>query len=138
MNKWNSALRPIIGATSMLVIGIVIGIVIDRAIVIAHDGTGSAHVVVIGHDDTSVVSSGLATHLGLTEDESVAVHELLSGHQASVDTAWTAVREDLATGIERAMLGLDSLLDTDQRVRLREWLVSRSEANPVDAATTGN
>ncbi len=103
MSDSKRSIRPVVGSASMLVIGIVIGLAVDRmAVIHGHVGPHSPGVVVIGNGETDTPFRELAEHLDLTEEQAAEAHEIFLEHQASVDTAWTAVQDHLALAIAGA------------------------------------
>ena len=138
MSDSKQSMRPLVGSASMLVIGIVIGLAVDRmAVIHGHVGPHSPGVVVIGNGETDTPFRELAEHLDLTEEQAAEAHEIFLEHQASVDTAWTAVQDHLALAIANVMSELDSLLDVGQRGRLRQWVAERHGTLPIDSVGGG-
>ena len=123
--------RALVGSASTLAIGIVIGISVDRVVVVhGHDGPRAPGVVVIGPGEANAAFHELTEHLDLNEDQAAEAQEIFSAHQASVDTAWTAVQDHLGLAIASVLRELESVLDSGQLARLHEWMAERHGTVP--------
>ena len=129
MKDSRRSIRALVGSTSTLVIGVVIGIAVDRVVVVhGHSSAHPSSVVVVASSGTDAAFRELAEHLDLSDEQALEAHEIFSAHQASVDTAWTAVQDHLGLAIASVMSELESLLDAGQRGRLHEWIAERHGA----------
>ena len=132
MSDAKQSIRPLVGSASMLLIGVVIGIAIDRVTVIhGHGGAHSPGVVVVASAEPDAAFSELAEHLDLSEQQAAQAQEIFSAHQASVDTAWTEVQDHLGLAIQSVMQELESVLEPGQLGRLHQWIAERHGALPV-------
>lgn len=136
MSKTTHAAHAVLGAVSILAIGIVLGVLLDRVIL-----NPSA----LAADVPSVEAEVEATHdgflrelredLGLTEEQATRVHEIMSRHQAAVNDAWSAVHARLDAAIDSVTAEIEAVLDPSQREGLHEWLIERHGVR--DAHSTG-
>ncbi len=137
MSDSKQSIRPLVGSASMLLIGVVIGIAIDRVTVIhGHGGAYSPGVVVVASAEPDVAFSELTEHLDLNEQQAAKAQEIFSAHQASVDTAWTEVQDHLALAIQSVMQELESVLEPRQRGRLHQWMAEHHGTVPVRTEQT--
>ncbi len=115
-----------LGAVSILAIGMVLGVFLDR--VIAHPNEPAAHSptseTALDASHESFLSE-LQSDLGLTEEQAGRVQEILTRHQAAVNDAWTAVHSRLDAAIDSVTVEIEALLDSEQRAGLHEWLMER-------------
>lgn len=125
MNQAMPAIRGLVGAASILVVGIVIGIASTRMVHNSAGGVG--HVVVsIGSGAAQyAVLQEITDRLSLTPDQVTRIQVIISSSQGSVDTAWSAVREHLEQATVRMIADIEAELDEDQRELLRAWVVER-------------
>jgi len=134
MSELKHSAKGMLGAGSILVIGIVIGFSLDRVTIVhGHSGRLAPNVVVIASGDPDAAFQELTAHLDLSEEQTTQAHEIFSAHQASVDTAWTAVQDHLGLAIASVMRDLEVLLDHDQLGRLHRWLADRHGVDPASA-----
>lgn len=132
MSERKHSMKALVGSTSTLVIGIVIGIAIDRAVVIhGHNSPHTPAVAVIASSGTDAAFRDLTEYLDLSDEQALGAHEIFSAHQASVDTAWTAVQDHLGLAIASVVSELESLLDAGQRGRLHEWMAEHHGVVPL-------
>ena len=137
MSDSKQSMRPLVGSASMLVIGIVIGVAIDRVTVVhGHGGAHAPRVVVIASGEPDAAFSELTEHLDLSEEQAGEAREIFSAHQASVDTAWTAVQDHLGLAIQSVMRELESVLEPGQLGRLHQWMAERHGTVPVRTGRT--
>lgn len=129
MSDSKQSMRPVVGSASMLVIGIVIGVAIDRVTVLhGHGATHAPRVVVIASSEPHGAFRELTEHLDLSEEQAAKAQDIFLAHQASVDTAWTEVQGHLGLAIQSVMQELESLLEPGQLGRLHQWMEERHGA----------
>ena len=126
MSQTKHVAHALLGAVSILAIGIVAGILLDRAIL--HPTALSAHT------ETAAIAIN-ATHegffnemradLGLTEQQAAQVREIFNKHQQAVNDAWAAVHAMLNAAIDSVTTEIEAVLDPEQRAELHEWLVGK-------------
>lgn len=122
-----------IGAASILAIGVVVGVALDRVVLLHGDsaphGAIPTDTLDAGHSD---LLRELGTELGMTDAQASQVHEILTRHQEAVDEAWAAVHSRLASAIDSVTAEIEAILEPEQRDRLFEWLRERHAQPPHD------
>lgn len=113
--------RALLAGLSILLIGTVAGVGLDRAVLLRSHASspGAEHRVPSDHDE---VLADLSGRLGLTPEQSTRVREIFSKHQAGIDRAWAQVHRDLKGAIDAATADIERVLDVDQVRRLHAWL----------------
>lgn len=123
MIRLTDSARAWLAGLSILLIGTLAGVGLDRAVLIpAHVGApspGTQHQVPRDHHE---VLADLSGRLGLTSEQSVRVREIFSEHQGEIDRAWAQVHRDLQGAIDGATTDIETVLDDDQVQRLHAWL----------------
>jgi hypothetical protein len=118
-----------IGAVSILVIGVVLGVLLDRVALhprtSAADHPSAALALDASHEG---FLQALSDDLGLTAEQAIQVHEILSRHQAAVNDAWSAVHPLLEAAIDSVTKEIEAILEPGQRERLHVWLMERHGA----------
>lgn len=115
-----------LGAISILAIGIVTGVWLDRTIlhpqaVLAHS-TQAATALDEPHEE---FLEDMRVDLGFTDEQARQVHEIMSRHQAAVNETWVAVHERLDAAIDSVTAEIEAILDSSQRSALHQWLIER-------------
>jgi hypothetical protein len=115
-----------IGAASILVIGVVLGVLLDRVVLhptaSASDYPSADVALDARHED---FLRELRADLGLTAKQAGQVHEILSRHQGAVNEAWSAVHSLLEAAIDSVTEEIEAVLKPGQRERLHAWLLER-------------
>ena len=133
MSNTKHVVHATLGAISILVIGIVIGVFFDRTF-LAHTGQAAAQHspdVALDTDHENFVED-LQHDLGLSREQAAQVHEILNSHQAAVDDAWSAVHSRLAAAIDSVHAEIAEILDSEQQLQLHEWLSARHGISASD------
>ena len=126
MSHAKHVLHAALGAVSILAIGVVLGVLLDR-VVLLHGPSASYSAAASQSVDATHQSflRELADDLGLTEAQATQVHEILVRHQAAVDEAWSLVHSRLESAIDSVTAEIEAVLEPGQRDRLSEWLRER-------------
>ncbi len=119
-------LHALLGAFSILVMGVVAGVALDRVVLIPRHAMSSP----VGRPlatpmDHEEVLAELVSELDLTDEQAGQVHGIFARHQPTVDRAWETARSALLAAIASATAEIDRILDADQRERMHEWLEVR-------------
>ena len=123
MIEQKSTTKASISAISLLIIGSIVGVALDRAVMAHGHGAGQpGSVVVLDASQHQLILDDLIAHLQLSGDQRARVDEVFSAHQSSIDSAWTSVRVLLEGTIDEALVEVEAVLDSTQRTRLHEWL----------------
>jgi hypothetical protein len=137
MSELKQSTRGVVGAASILVIGIVIGVALDRVVIVhGHGASPARSVVVMSSGEPESAVQELTAHLDLNAEQTAQAHEIFSSHQASVDTAWTEVQDHLGLPIANVLRDLETMLDHEQLGRLHQWMLERHGVAPGTAAGT--
>lgn len=129
MIRMTDSARALLAGLSILLIGAVAGVGLDRAVLLrAHASSpGAQHRIPRDHDEAVAELSG---RLGLTSAQSTRVREIFSKHQAGIDRAWVQVHRDLKGAIDAATADIETVLDADQVRRLHAWLAEHHGGIP--------
>jgi len=138
MSIMNNSMKGLLGAVSILVVGIVIGIATGHVVVDwASDGGHRLPERLGSAAEHQVILVELTEHLNLTDDQVAGIHDIISSRQAAVDTAWTQIRRHLLQATAITISEIEGVLDEDQAELLREWAVERHGSLPA-VDTVGN
>jgi Spy/CpxP family protein refolding chaperone len=118
--------RAVIGALSLMVLGAVIGIAIDR-----HLGPGERHASPAAalHDMTM---SSLEEHLDLTAAQSRQIESIVAARHESLRYAWQAVHSQLGAAVDTVHQEIEAILTAEQRVAFRAWLTETGRGTATD------
>ena len=134
MNGRSNRLKGLLGAASILVVGIAIGVATDRIVVVWGEGGHVGEVRIGTAIEHHAVLDELKDRLSLSPDQDARIRAIVDASQASVDTAWSAVREHLEQATDRTIARIEVELDEDQRELLRIWVEERQgELSRVDS-----
>jgi hypothetical protein len=126
MSDTKHVLHALLGAVSIFAIGVVGGVLLDRAIL--HPSALSAHTDAAARTIDATHESFLQemrADLGLTERQASQVQEIFARHQAAVNEAWSAVHTRLDAAIDSVTTEIEAVLDLEQRFELHEWLMEK-------------
>lgn len=118
--------HALLGAISILAIGIVAGVLLDRAIL--HPSALSAHTesAAVALDAThDNFFHEMRADLALNEQQARQVQEIFTRHQAAVNEAWSEVHTRLDAAIDSVTTEIEAILDSEQRADLHQWLVDK-------------
>ena len=118
--------HAVLGAISILALGVVLGVFLDRVVFHPSDlaaNTSSAAMALDASHESFL--QGLSADLGLTAEQAGQVREIMSRHQAAVNDAWSAVHSRLEAAIDSVTAEIEAILDPGQREGLHDWLVER-------------
>jgi hypothetical protein len=138
MSNKKHVIHAALGAVSLLVIGVVIGVHMDRTLFRAAAAVTDAHSQASALDaNHENFLQGLRSDLGLSETQASQIHEILSRHQAAVDESWSIVHARLESAIDSVTSEIEAILDSNQRVELHEWLMERHGLSDSHGADEG-
>jgi len=139
MNNARHLIHAAIGAASILVIGIVLGVLLDRVVfhrsASALDHPSAALALDASHEQ---FLQELHDDLGLTAKQASQVQEILSRHQGAVNDAWSAVHSLLEAAIDSVTEEIEAVLEPGQRERLHGWLLERHGASVSHGVAEGH
>jgi hypothetical protein len=105
--------RTTIATVSLLVIGAIAGIAIDRVV---QYHTRTITLDTVQEDPVGVIASVI----DLTPDQRVRIEQILAKHQVMVDSAWHRTRLDLQATIDTVMREIASVLSPEDAKRFLE------------------
>ena len=112
-------LRGLLGATALLVIGAIGGVVIDRTLV-RHGGGWGAEEMHADREHNSLLMT-LRHELDLDDAQLEAIRAIVDRHQARVDLAWESIRPVMTTAVDSVEHEMETVLRPDQIQRFRDW-----------------
>ena len=114
--------RAVIGALSLMVLGAVIGIAVDR-----HLGPGERHAspAAVLHEMTM---SSLEDRLDLTSGQRRQIDSIVAARHESLRYAWQAVHSHLGAAVDTVHQEIEAILTAEQRAAFREWLTESGAA----------
>jgi hypothetical protein len=113
--------RGAIGALSLVVFGVLLGIGADRlwlahghgtTVVTVSDATGPDHAAMMAFHDV----------LKLDDEQTQAIHEILMRSQERVDRAWRSIRAEIGDGVNGAHEEIRLVLTEEQKELFEAWL----------------
>ncbi len=109
--------RAILAAVSLVVLGGVLGVTLDRVwfLPALMDGDGPVDA------QTEMVAS-LETELGLTPTQADEIAAILLQYQGHVTQTWEEMRPGLRAAMDSAGAEIEAVLAPDQRERFRTWI----------------
>lgn len=126
MSNAKHVAHAVLGAVSILAIGVVVGVWLDRVVLhpnaLAADTSSAALALDASHEG---FLRELHADLGLTEEQAGRVQEILIRHQKAVNEAWLVVHSRLDATTDSVTAEIEAVLDSEQRVALHEWLMER-------------
>ena len=126
--------RGVTGILAVLIIGVVLGITLDRAILArSHAASHGSH-----ESEQSLLAERLRSDLDLTDAQLREVESILVQQQAAVDSAWLNVRGHLHNSVDSVRSAIERVLTPEQRRGFGDWwdeLHAEGEGGP---GTSGN
>ena len=111
-----SRARAMLAALSLLVLGAVIGIVLDRHL---HSGGGDANPAAAIHEMTM---SSLDEYVDLTAEQRLQIDDIVAARRHSLRNAWQLVHTQLGAAADTVHQEIEAILTPEQRAAFREWL----------------
>lgn len=110
-----SRARALLGALSLLVVGAVLGVAIDRHLLPPPDRSGPAAAL---HEMTM---ASLDERLDLSADQRRQIDSIVAGRHASLRHAWRTIHAQLGAAVDSVHQEIEAILTPEQRVEFREW-----------------
>lgn len=109
--------RAALGAVSLVIVGAVLGIAIDRHLL------PQSH----GHDNTAaafhqVSMASLHERLDLTDEQRASIEAIIARRHSSLAAAWQVLHEQLGATVDSVHQEIEAVLTPEQRSEFREWL----------------
>ena len=118
--------RALLAALSILVVGAVAGVTLDRTVLIpAHADAAAAGVrrgVPRHHDE---VLAELRAQLGLSAEQFAQLQETFARHHAESQAAWAQTHANHRRTMQTVTTEFETILDSAQIERLHAWLAKR-------------
>ena len=116
--------RALLGAASLLILGAVLGIAVDR-----HLATGNGQSLVASFHHAAMAS--LEDRLKLEPGQRTAIDSIVAAHHEELQQNWHQLPAQLGATVDVIHQDIESVLNEQQRVAFREWL---RESSPGRAA----
>lgn len=117
--KMNPRANGILGGAAVLLIGVALGIVLDRTVLVPpHSEASTAQ-------DHAAVLASLTADLHLSDAQVAQVREILDRHQATVTAAWQDTHRTLKAALDSVTTQVEAVLEPDQIEEYHEWIDRR-------------
>lgn len=116
--------RAILAVTSLLVLGVVLGIAFER--VLFKPAVSAADEPLNAQADMVV---SLRAELDLEPAQVSQIEAILARHQAAVTDAWQTIRPRLRVAMDTVRSEIEAVLTSEQRERFRVWLANQHGAS---------
>jgi Spy/CpxP family protein refolding chaperone len=110
-----SKAKAVLGALSLLVLGAVLGIAIDRHVL----SGGHRSAAATFHDMTM---SSLEERLALTAQQRLQIESIVAARHNTLRHAWQIMHEQLGAAVDTVHQEIEAVLTPEQRTDFREWL----------------
>jgi Spy/CpxP family protein refolding chaperone len=111
-----SRARAVLAALSLLVLGAVIGIMLDRHL---HPASSHASPAAALHDMTM---ASLDEYVDLTTDQRRQIDSIIAARHSSLRNAWQMVHTQLGAAADSVHQDIEAILTPEQRTAFRAWL----------------
>jgi Spy/CpxP family protein refolding chaperone len=111
----NAKARGVLGAVSLVVLGMVLGVAIDRHLLNEPHASAAAAL----HEMTM---SSAEERLDLTSDQRRQIDSIIAARRNSLRHAWQAVHSHLGAAVDSVHREIEAVLTPAQRSEFREWL----------------
>jgi Spy/CpxP family protein refolding chaperone len=112
----NAKARGVLGAVSLVVLGMVLGVAIDRHLLLNEPHASAAAAL---HELTM---SSAEERLDLTSDQRRQIDSIIAARHNSLRHAWQAVHSHLGAAVDSLHREIEVILTPAQRSEFREWL----------------
>ncbi|MBW3553885.1 MAG: hypothetical protein KY466_10255 [Gemmatimonadetes bacterium] len=103
-----------LGALSLLVLGAVLGVAIDRHLLPTHRPGPAAAL----HEMTM---ASLEERLDLSADQRRQIDSIIAGRHATLRHAWQMIHAQLGAAVDSVHQEIEAILTPEQRLEFREW-----------------
>ncbi len=117
-------LRAVMAATSLLILGGVLGIALERVLLTPDVGAADE-----SQDAQAEMVTSLQRELDLDPQQVAELEAVLARQQAAVTNAWEAIRPRLRAAMDTTRSDIEALLRPEQRERFRLWLANEHGTN---------
>lgn len=117
MNGMSAKARAVLAALSLLVLGAVIGVALDRHLHGSSAAPGNAAAAL--HE---ITMSAIEEELDLTIDQRRQIDSIIAARHYALRHAWQAVHSQLGAAVDTVHREIAGVLTPEQRVKFREWL----------------
>lgn len=107
--------RALLGAVSLLIVGAVLGIAVDR-----HLAAGGSQSLVASFHHAAM--SSLEDRLKLAPGQRKAIDSIVEAHHEELQQNWHQLHGQLGATVDVIHQDIESVLTEEQRVAFREWL----------------
>jgi Spy/CpxP family protein refolding chaperone len=139
MSQAKHLVHAVLGAVSILAIGVVLGVLLDRVILHPVASAADSRSAALAFDATHRgLLQDLRTDLRLTEEQVDQVHEIMNRHQVAVNEAWSVVHARLEAAIDSVTAEIEAILEPGQREGFHDWLLERHGESAAHGAGVGH
>ena len=107
--------RAVLGAVSLLILGAVLGIAVDR-----HLAAGDDHSLVASFHQAAM--SSLEARLRLEPAQRKAIDSIVAAHHDELQQNWRTLHAQLGATVDVVHRDIEAVLTEEQRAAFREWL----------------
>ena len=127
--------RGVTGILAVLIIGVVLGIMLDRAILVHSHGASDSG----NETERRLFVDRLRSDLGLSDEQLLEIESILYQQQAVVDSAWLDVRSHLHDSVDSLRNAIERVLTPEQREGFDEWWAQvHEEGREVSPGSVGD
>jgi Spy/CpxP family protein refolding chaperone len=120
-----------LGMASLVVIGIVVGVTLDRTVLMPGHAVARPAATLDPAAEHRSATQDLIEHLDLNAAQVDRVEEVFSRHQAAVHDAWQTARDRLNAVVDSATVEIAEVLDSAQIERFHDWVEERHGTVPA-------
>lgn len=110
-----SRARAVLAALSLLVLGAVIGIALDRHL----NPAGPLNPAAAMHEMTM---ASFEEHVDLTAEQRRQIDDIVAARRHSLSNAWQLIHAQLGAAADTVHQEIEAVLTPEQRTAFREWL----------------
>ena len=122
----DTRLRGIVGIVATLVIGMALGVALDRFALRPSEAVAAQPRVPQG-----AMIASLTEDLALTPVQVGQIHEILNRHQSVVEQAWETTHNTLMAALDSVTSQVETVLDPGQVAAYHDWIDVRHRGAPV-------
>jgi Spy/CpxP family protein refolding chaperone len=111
-----SKARAVLGALSLIVLGAVLGIALDRHL---HSSDGRGPAAAAFHD---ITMSSLEERIDLTAEQRRQIDSIVGARHNTLRHAWQTLHSQLGAAVDTVHAEIEAVLTPEQRTAFREWL----------------
>ncbi len=119
-----STVSRAVGVFSLLAIGAILGVALDRTLHSPSHGMMADHAQQIRESLHEQALGELHQRLELTGDQRETIDRVFRRHQATVDRTWETLRPHIESVVDSVHAEIEAVLTPEQRAAFRAWVAS--------------